>query len=95
MMDMETRSDREPAAVTTLDLLLLIAGFACGLVLHENSTFAAGRGAYILPSGTAGFTSLLGMTVTGWLWAFGVGLAVLVVGRCFRSRSQSGIVVSE
>jgi hypothetical protein len=84
MMDMETRSDREPAAVTTLDLLLLIAGFACGMVLHQYSAFAAGRGAYILPSGTAGFASVLGSAVTGLLWAFVVGLAALVVGRCFR-----------
>src|SRR5262249_980733 len=83
-MDMQTRSEREPGTVTTLDLLLLIAGFACGMVLHQNSAFVAGRGAYILPSGSAGFRCLLGMTVTGWLWALGVGLAVLVVGRCFR-----------
>ena len=84
-MDMQMRSGREPGTVTTLDLLLVIAGFACGLVLHQNSAFGHGV-VYILPSGTAAFRSSLGRLETAWLWAFVVGLAFLVVARRFRYR---------
>ena len=84
-MDMQTRSEPEPGTVTTLDLLLVIAGFACGLVLHQNSAFGHGV-VYILPSGTATFRSSLGRLETAWLWAFVVGLAFLVVARRFRYR---------
>ena len=60
--------------MTTLDLVLLIAGFACGLVLHQNSALGHGR-LYILPSGIAPFRSLLGRIETAWFWALVVGLA--------------------
>jgi len=87
MMDPETRSDREPAAVTTRDLLFLIAGFACGLVLHQSSAFRRGR-VYILPSGTGEFRSLLGMDAIGWVWALAVGLTAVIVARRFRYRGH-------
>ncbi|MFI5456939.1 MAG: hypothetical protein ACHRXM_15950 [Isosphaerales bacterium] len=83
MIDPETRSDREPAAVTTLDLLFLIAGFACGLVLHQSSAFGDGR-MYNLPSGAAEFRSLLGNAAIGWVWALAVGLVVVIVAKRFR-----------
>jgi hypothetical protein len=83
----ETRSDREPSAITTLDLLILIAGFACGLVLHQSSAFRHGR-VYILPSGTGEFRSLLGTAVIGWVWALTCGLAFVIVARRFRFGSH-------
>jgi len=83
MIELETESDREPAAVTTLDLLFLVAGFACGLVLHQSSAFGRGR-VYILPSGTGVFQSLLGNAAIGWVWTLAFGLTVVIVARRFR-----------
>ena len=37
-----------PAGITTLDLLLFTAGFACGWVMHQGSALRSGR-VYILP----------------------------------------------
>jgi hypothetical protein len=97
MMDMKSRSDRQPGAVTTLDLIMLIAGFACGLVLQQNSAFGHGE-VYILPSGTAAFRSSLGRLEVAWFWAFVVGLTFLVVARRFRHggaiRSAEWLAVS-
>jgi hypothetical protein len=83
MTDLATHSEREPRGVTTLDLLLLAAGFAFGLVMHQSSAFGHGR-AYILPSGSAQFRSLSGRAEAGWVWAQVVGLAAVVVARRFR-----------
>jgi hypothetical protein len=83
MTDSLTQSNRQLGSATTSDLLFLIAGFACGLVLHQNSAFCHGR-VYILPSGTAEFRSFLGRFEVAWLWAFIFGLAFLIVARLFR-----------
>jgi hypothetical protein len=82
-MSRETGPDQAPSGITTLDLLLFTAGFACGWVMHQASALRTGR-FYILPLSRGGFESLLGMVWTGWLWAFVIGLAFLIVGRRFR-----------
>jgi hypothetical protein len=76
-------SGREPSGISTLDLLLFTAGFACGWVMHQGSALRAGLH-FTQPFSRGGFRSLLGMVSLGWLWAFAVGLAFLAVGRCFR-----------
>jgi hypothetical protein len=76
--------DPEPAGVSTLDLLLLIAGFACGWVMQQRALFTVGQAYYILPLSGGLFQSLLGMAWLRWLWASAVGLAFLIVGRRFR-----------
>jgi hypothetical protein len=81
------RVDRQPRAVTTLDLLLLTAGFACGLVLHQASSLARTR-TYIMPGRPADFRSLLGTAAIGWVWALTVGLTALLIGRRFRYGGQ-------
>jgi hypothetical protein len=83
IMDMQTSADRQPRSVMTLDLVLLIAGFACGLVLRQNSAFGQAK-VYILPSGTADFPSSLARFELAWLWAFVVGLSFVAVARRFR-----------
>ncbi len=82
-MSQETQQDQPPSGITTLDLLLFTAGFACGWVMHRSSALPGSR-FYILPLSRGGFHSLLGTVWTGWLWAFVVGLAILVLGRRFR-----------
>ncbi len=82
-MSRETQHDQPPSGITTLDLLLFTAGFACGWVMHQSSALRANR-FYILPLSRGGFHSLLGTVWLGWLWAFVLGLAFLIVGRHFR-----------
>jgi hypothetical protein len=79
------RPDGPPRGLTILDLLVVTAGFACGLVLFMSSRFLVGR-VYILPSGTGSFQSLLGFPPFGLLWALVAGLAALIVGRSLRYR---------
>ena len=79
-MSRETGPDQPPSGITTLDLLLFTAGFACGWVMHQGSALHTSR-FYILPLSRGPFHSLLGMVWTGWLWAFVSGLAFLIVGR--------------
>jgi hypothetical protein len=74
----------EPAGVSTLDLLLLTAGFACGWVMHERALFTVGQSYYILPLSGGLFQSILGTAWLRWFWAFVVGLALLILGRRFR-----------
>ena len=100
VMNRTTRSVEPPAGITTLDLLLFTAGFACGWAMHQGSALRTGR-VYILPvmqrgyimryyqlrflpKGPGGFHSLLGMAWAGWLWAFVIGLAFLILGRRLR-----------
>jgi hypothetical protein len=94
-MNEEKTPVREPSGITTLDLLLFIAGFACGWAMHQASTLRNVRTYLwpVLPNGYAlangqfyvdDFQSLLGMVWTGWLWAFVIGLAFLILGRHFR-----------
>jgi hypothetical protein len=83
-MDSSERHGPEPLGVSTLDLLLLTAGFACGWVMQENARFAICDWNYRLPMSYAGYRSVLGLHWLRWLWAFVVGLAFLVVGRRFR-----------
>ena len=87
-MDPQTRPVRAPAGITTLDLLLFTAGFACGWVMHQGSALRTFR-FYILPLSRGPFQSILGMTWTGWLWAFAVGVAFLIIGRRFRYDCRS------
>ncbi len=82
-MNREARLDPAPWGVTTLDLLLLTAGFACGWMMHQGSDLCAGE-FYILPLSRGNFHSLLGTSWALWLWACVIGLAFLVVGRRFR-----------
>ncbi len=82
-MNREARLDPAPRGVTTLDLLLFTAGFACGWVMHQGSALRASD-FYILPMSSGGFRSLLGSVWAGWLWAAVIGLAFLIVGRRFR-----------
>jgi hypothetical protein len=82
-MSRDAQPVQPPAGITTLDLLLFTAGFACGWVMHQASALRTGPH-YILPLSRGGFHSLLGMAWIGWLWAFAVGLAFLIVGRRFR-----------
>jgi hypothetical protein len=91
-MDSDARSNHELVANTTQDWLFFIAGCACGLGMLQNSGFGQSLGfgsgfdrVYILPSGTAGFRSLFGAHGIGWLWALAVGLAVMAVGKRFRT----------
>ena len=72
-----------PRGVTTLDLLLLTAGFACGWMMHQGSDLRAGE-FYSLPTSRGSFHSLLGAAWAVWLWAGVTGMAFLVVGRRFR-----------
>jgi hypothetical protein len=85
-MNQSQRSDQEPPGASTLDLVLLIAGFACGWVMHEKALFTVGSWHYFLPAvlSSATFRSLLGTAWIRWLWAYVVGLAFLIVGRRFR-----------
>jgi hypothetical protein len=76
--------DPEPKGVSTVDLLLLTAGFACGWVMQENSLLAVGGWNYSLPLWYGGHRSVLGLLWLRWLWAYVVGLAFLVIGRRFR-----------
>ncbi len=82
-MSQEAPPAQAPNGVTTLDLLLFTAGFACGWVMHQGSALSTGV-FYILPLSRGPFQSILGTSWIGWLWAFSVGLAFLVVGRRFR-----------
>ena len=82
-MNAETRLDPAPRGVTTLDLLLFTAGFACGWVMHQGSALRAGH-YYILPLSRGSFQSLLGASWAVWLWACVTGLALLIIGRRFR-----------
>jgi hypothetical protein len=82
-MNDANRPNREPGGISTLDLLLFTAGFACGWVMHQGSALRTGQ-FYILPLSRGGFHSLLGMVWSGWLWAFVIGLAFLIVARRFR-----------
>ncbi len=82
-MNRDTRLDPAPKGITTLDLLLFTAGFACGWVMHQGSALRTGR-AYILRNLVGVFQSLLGTAWAGWLWACVTGLAFLIVGRRFR-----------
>jgi hypothetical protein len=83
-MNQTTRLDPEPIGVSTVDLLLLTAGFACGWVMQENSLLAVSEWNYSLPLWYGGHRSVLGLRCLRWLWACVVGLACLVVGRRFR-----------
>jgi hypothetical protein len=74
---------RAPSGITTLDLLLFTAGFACGWVMHRGSALRFGQ-FYSLPLSRGGFNSLLGTVWIAWLWASVIGLAFLIVGRRFR-----------
>ena len=65
----------QPTSVSTLDLLLLTAGFACGWVMLENARFAVIDWNYRLPLWYGGYRSVLGLHWLRWLWAFVVGLA--------------------
>jgi hypothetical protein len=89
-MNRETRLLPAPKGITTLDLLLLTAGFACGWVMHQGSALRMGC-FYILPMSRGGFDSLLGTAWAGWLWAFVTGLAFLIVGRRFRYDCRSRV----
>ena len=60
-MNRQTRSHEAPSGITTLDLLLFTAGFACGWVMHLGSALRNGR-FYILPLSRGAFHSLLGTT---------------------------------
>ena len=80
-MNQSHRLDPEPTGVSTVDLLLLTAGFACGWVMQENSLLAVGGWNYSLPLWYGGHRSVLGLPWLRWLWAYVVGLAFLVVGR--------------
>ena len=83
-MSRETTAGSERrSGITTLDLLLFTAGFACGWVMHQGSALRTGQ-FYICRSRAARFHSLLGTAWIGWLWAFVTGLAFLIVGRRFR-----------
>jgi hypothetical protein len=82
-MNRDTQADPAPRGITTLDLLLFTAGFACGWVMHQSSALLAGE-FYILPFSRGDFHSLLGTVWIGWLWAVITGLAFLAVGRRFR-----------
>jgi hypothetical protein len=94
-MDPMAQPAKPPVGITTLDLLLFTAGFACGWAMHQASTLRTVR-TYVwpvIPNGSAlrnvqfhvgGFQSHLGMVWTGWLWAFVIGLAFLILGRHFR-----------
>jgi hypothetical protein len=83
-MNQSHRLDPEPTGVSTVDLLLLTAGFACGWVMQENSLFAVSEWNYTLPLWYGGHRSVLGLPWLRWLWAYVVGLTILVVGRRFR-----------
>ena len=87
-MNQSQPQDPEPTGVSTLDLLLLIAGFACGWVMQEHSVFAVNEWNFRLPLWYGGYRSVLGDARLRWLWAFVVGLAFLVVGRRFRHDSR-------
>ncbi len=93
-MNREPQSVEPPAGITTLDLLLFTAGFAFGWVMHRASALHTGR-IYLLPVMQSSallnrqfwvlsFQSHLRMVWVGWLWAFVIGLAFLVLGRRFR-----------
>ena len=82
-MSPSQRQDPEPTGVSTVDLLLLTAGFACGWVM-DDAAFAVVEWNFRLPLWYGGFASVLGHPWLRWLWAFVVGLAFLVVGRRFR-----------
>jgi hypothetical protein len=83
-MNASHRLDPEPTGVSTVDLLLLTAGVACGWVMQENSLFAVREWNYRLPFWYGDHRSVLGLAWLRWLWACVVGLAFLVVGRRFR-----------
>jgi hypothetical protein len=86
-MNRETQADPAPKGITTLDLLLFTAGFACGWVMHQGSALRA-SGYYVLPLSRGAFFSLLGTVWIGWLWAFITGLAFLALGRRVRYESR-------
>jgi hypothetical protein len=89
-MNREAPLDPAPKGITTLDLLLFTAGFACGWVMHQGSALRAGH-FYILRVVVGGFHSLLGTAWAGWLWACVTGLAFLIVGRRFRYDCRSHV----
>jgi hypothetical protein len=71
-MNPSQRQNPEPTGVSTLDLLLLTAGFACGWVMHENSVFAVGKSYFRLPLWYGGYQSVLGdrwLDGSGHLWS--------------------------
>jgi hypothetical protein len=78
------RLDRE-RRFTILDYLMLIAGFACGFVLHQNSALRSVTRYYFkFTLAGADFKSSLGFAIAGWLWALVVGLVFVIAGRRFR-----------
>jgi hypothetical protein len=89
-MNRETRLGPAPRGITTLDLLLFTAGFACGWVMHQGSALRTGH-FYILRLSRGGFHSLLGTAWAGWLWACVIGLAFLILGRRFRYDCRSRV----
>ena len=82
-MKREDQADRTPRGMSTLDLMLFTAGFACGWVMHQASALRIEL-YYDLPFVTGKFQSLLGTAWIGWLWASVSGLAFLIVARPFR-----------
>jgi hypothetical protein len=60
----------EPTGASTLDLLLLTAGFAWGWAMQENSRFVVGEWNFSLPLWYGGCGSVLGVPWLQWLWAF-------------------------
>jgi hypothetical protein len=82
-MSRERRPDRGASGISTLDLLLFTAGFACGWVMHQGSALRTGK-FYILPLSRGPFHSLLGSAWMCWIWAVATGVAFLIVGRRFR-----------
>ena len=58
------RRSASPQGVTILDLVLLTAGFACGLVVHRSSVIGPSE-FYILPSGRGPFHSLMDLYIVG------------------------------
>jgi hypothetical protein len=82
-MDQEPRPDPAPRGVSTLDFLLLTAGFACGWVMYQRSALCVSQD-HDLPLSTETLPSFLGAHWYGWLWAFVTGVAFLIVVRPFR-----------
>jgi hypothetical protein len=82
-MNRDTRLDSAPKGISTLDLLVFTAGFACGWVMHQRSAWCVARD-YDPPLDGRTFRSLMGDDWFGWLWAFVTGLAFLIVTRPFR-----------